>query len=495
MFPHQEKELEEINIGVMSEKPQTVFDTLTEVSRLLYSHPSKRCPRDILRLHNQSFLHAMTLKEVIKETKSLTDRKLYGRYFHSLVVHSPIQSRLVSGRSVNTEQQERHFNTFSAIAENTSSRRPGEIITPGLVRMQAELKLADQHRNTLSEQVSKINSIAKSSSALSNSIIPNRYILRHPNDCQAHLERISDFLLCGEGVWWRQVASGVEFFDGPQELGSRTAGPPLHHFRSQTIKSERSYLQECWDKCLTNDIPIPHYKVKIYDDDGDLKVSKLTGFFNDDDKEEEEEDRAEECEETEAHIISMQEEVNDDETEEEADMKGYDEDIVDLQPQDEEEVIEEKLDDLQTQCHINTGSHEAIHQSPPEQPVPHNQSVSQAQSSFTSKSTLANNVLKCIPSDSHAVRTLDKARTQLREHPFDKDIQRKYETTLAKIKTTVLSAHSQLKEEVMRWEKTFFLRKCTEPTSDDISEDPKISKVKQKLYLCRKLLKHWKITA
>ncbi|EDO30338.1 predicted protein [Nematostella vectensis] len=197
--------------GVMSEKPQTVFDTLTEVSRLLYSHPSKRCPRDILRLHNQSFLHAMTLKEVIKETKSLTDRKLYGRYFHSLVVHSPIQSRLVSGRSVNTEQQERHFNTFSAIAENTSSRRPGEIITPGLVRMQAELMLADQHRNTLSEQESKINSIAKSSSALSNSIIPNRYILRHPNDYQAHLERISDFLLCGEGVWWRQVASGVEF--------------------------------------------------------------------------------------------------------------------------------------------------------------------------------------------------------------------------------------------------------------------------------------------
>ncbi|XP_048587473.1 uncharacterized protein LOC116615734 isoform X2 [Nematostella vectensis] len=187
--------------GVMSEKPQTVFDTLTEVSRLLYSHPSKRCPRDILRLHNQSFLHAMTLKEVIKETKSLTDRKLYGRYFHSLVVHSPIQSRLVSGRSVNTEQQERHFNTFSAIAENTSSRRPGEIITPGLVRMQAELKLADQHRNTLSEQESKINSIAKSSSALSNLIIPNRYILRHPNDYQAHLERISDFLLCGEGVW------------------------------------------------------------------------------------------------------------------------------------------------------------------------------------------------------------------------------------------------------------------------------------------------------
>ena len=45
----------------------------------------------------------------------------------------------------NTEQQERHVNTFSSVSLATSSRRSGEIITPGMIRMQAEMKQGERN--------------------------------------------------------------------------------------------------------------------------------------------------------------------------------------------------------------------------------------------------------------------------------------------------------------------------------------------------------------
>ena len=122
--------------GIVSEKVQILLDTMTEVSNILYAKPEERCPRSILRLHNQTFLHAIACEEVIGKPQILTEKKFYGRYLHSLVVHAPIQHRIICSRSTNTEQQERHFSTLSSISVTTSRRRPGEIITPGIIRMQ-----------------------------------------------------------------------------------------------------------------------------------------------------------------------------------------------------------------------------------------------------------------------------------------------------------------------------------------------------------------------
>ncbi|KAL9977624.1 hypothetical protein ACROYT_G015050 [Oculina patagonica] len=116
-------------LGFVSDKVQTLLDTLTEISSILYVKPEERCPRNILRLHNQTFLHAIACEEVIGKPRILTEKKFYGRYLHSLVVHAPIQHRIICCRSTNTEQQERHFSTLSSISVTTSSRKPGEIIT------------------------------------------------------------------------------------------------------------------------------------------------------------------------------------------------------------------------------------------------------------------------------------------------------------------------------------------------------------------------------
>ena len=134
----------------MSDKVQSLLDTLTEISRILYARQEKRCPRSILRLHNQTFLHAIACEEVIGKPQILSEQKFYGRYLHSFVIHALIQHRIICCRSTNTEKQERHFNTLSSISTSTSSRRPGEIITPGIIRMQAELKAEENdQRGTL----------------------------------------------------------------------------------------------------------------------------------------------------------------------------------------------------------------------------------------------------------------------------------------------------------------------------------------------------------
>ena len=128
--------------GKVRPQIQTSLDSLTELSKLLYLPANLRSPKLVPRLHNQAFLHAMILKEVIGNPKSLAERKLYGRYWHSITVHAAKKSRIISLKSINTEEEERHFNTLQGVTKLTN-RRPGDIITPSLVRLQSEQKLSE----------------------------------------------------------------------------------------------------------------------------------------------------------------------------------------------------------------------------------------------------------------------------------------------------------------------------------------------------------------
>jgi len=42
-----------------------------------------------------------------------------------------------------------------------------------------------------------------------------------------HLRRVADFLLPGEGVWFQSGTDEIVFFDGPDDVGDRRAGPAL----------------------------------------------------------------------------------------------------------------------------------------------------------------------------------------------------------------------------------------------------------------------------
>ena len=98
-------------------------------------------------------------------------------------------------------------------------------------------------------------------------------LVDHPSFWQAHLERISDFLLVGKGIWWNECENGdIQFFDAKGNPESLEAGPLLHHFRSSSFKSEESFLKKCWLKCLEQKSDLPLLRLQIEDENGNLVV-------------------------------------------------------------------------------------------------------------------------------------------------------------------------------------------------------------------------------
>ena len=94
-------------------------------------------------------------------------------------------------------------------------------------------------------------------------------MINHPASWQAHLERISDFLRVGRGVWWDTNENGdTHFFDWKGSPESLEAGPVLHHFRSCSFKSEESYLKECWLKCLEQKCDLPINRLQTENEEG-----------------------------------------------------------------------------------------------------------------------------------------------------------------------------------------------------------------------------------
>lgn len=70
---------------------------------------------------------------------------------------------------------------------------------------------------------------------MQNTIIPQSVLQKFSEHYQAHLERISDYLLPGPGVWWKPTTqSGIMFLDGSNEDEHRLNGPTLQHFRSMS---------------------------------------------------------------------------------------------------------------------------------------------------------------------------------------------------------------------------------------------------------------------
>ena len=137
----------------------------------------------------------------------MTRDKLFGKYMHNLLVHAPLQYRLVSGQSSNVEDEERFFNTIRNTSHCTTNNWPGHIIGNIIVRLQVEEE-GKKLFETETTDSSTFNDIHKIGIVLHederNSLFTYSYIQENPHDWQSHLERISDFLIFGEGTWWKK---------------------------------------------------------------------------------------------------------------------------------------------------------------------------------------------------------------------------------------------------------------------------------------------------
>ena len=85
---------------------RNLLETLCKI-QILYLPEEKRNTQKILQPILALFSHAMIIKiHMDGHIKSMSERKFYGIYYHSLIRHSAEQYRLFSGRSSNTEKEE-----------------------------------------------------------------------------------------------------------------------------------------------------------------------------------------------------------------------------------------------------------------------------------------------------------------------------------------------------------------------------------------------------
>ena len=78
-----------------SNKLTELFRTTAEIAKLCYAQDSERTPRAVLCLHNRTFLHASLCCSIFSNPETQTRKKLFGRYFHSLIHHAAMMFRLV----------------------------------------------------------------------------------------------------------------------------------------------------------------------------------------------------------------------------------------------------------------------------------------------------------------------------------------------------------------------------------------------------------------
>ena len=221
------KSLIKVTIALNGKINNDVYQILLsfcEIQHILYLEEANRTIENILRLHNQILLHSCLLKYVVgANPKGLTSRCFYGKYFHAIVCHSSSMYRIISGKSANTEQEERVFNTLKTITGNTSNHHPDHVLLNSIIRLQVREEVNAQEGRIQNDVRKLANGLPKKS----NTIIPFWMIDMYEWDWQCHFEKIADFPL--EECWWLENDGGIMFLDSKKNLESKCQP---HHFRS-----------------------------------------------------------------------------------------------------------------------------------------------------------------------------------------------------------------------------------------------------------------------
>ena len=111
--------------------------TLVKISEILYASECNCTPKSVLQLYNITWLHHELCCD-LPNPKVLTREKLYGVYFHDLVVHAPPpQHQLVCLRSTSAESTERLFSQIKHISQQATNRKPDNVLTT-ILSMQAK---------------------------------------------------------------------------------------------------------------------------------------------------------------------------------------------------------------------------------------------------------------------------------------------------------------------------------------------------------------------
>ena len=106
-------------------------------------------------------------------------------------------------------------------------------------------------------------------------VLSANFIADNELEVQHHLQRVADYLLPGQGVWWSHSADGsVRFHDSIGNPETRPEGPKVAHFRNSSVAEEVKKAQTCWKECLELKVELPIKNVRLEDSNGQLKYVK-----------------------------------------------------------------------------------------------------------------------------------------------------------------------------------------------------------------------------
>ena len=189
---------------------------------------SKRTPKTVLQLYNATWLHHEHCKTLFPQPREVTYDKFFGLYLHSLVVHAPRQYEIVCLRSINTENQERIFQQAKQIALKCTNRKPENVIPSVFLRIQAR-SLSGKLSKVNQSAHSRVECVACNSPTFVRTFVTKSFIEERSHSWQAHLKRISPFLLTSK-VWWKETENGFRFLDSDLDQDYHQEGPHLCHF-------------------------------------------------------------------------------------------------------------------------------------------------------------------------------------------------------------------------------------------------------------------------
>ena len=257
--------------------------TLAEIQRILYLPDDSRTAKTILRLHNSCFEHFVLMKQVFNLSNlssGMSRDKLFGKYFHDLMSHGPIQYRIVSGLSISCEDEERLFNELKTLTVGKTSHRDGHAIGNMVVRCEYAKNNTElfEYEKTYNSCMNDIRRLGKTvEQQTTNSLFPYNFIKNNSADWQSHLERISDFLVI-ECAWWQKTPLGIEFFD--VEAPNSIQQPKVHHFRSASIKDVIHDLKSHWNEIVDSKKCIPLHELWTGGENEPARVTKTQFLEN-----------------------------------------------------------------------------------------------------------------------------------------------------------------------------------------------------------------------
>ena len=92
------------------------------------------------------------------------------------------------------------------------------------------------------------------------------FIEERPHSWQAHLSRISSFII-NEKIWWKEEDNSYAFLMG---TAIPTIDRKVKHFRSCVIQDVEKQSADNWKYILDYNIPLPIQSVQMYDENGEL---------------------------------------------------------------------------------------------------------------------------------------------------------------------------------------------------------------------------------